>query len=362
MVGIEEDAYRLPLTKNQALGAVFRVPKSTAPAIDLEGWLEDAKRLTQLEIEADEIHNKHVDLEEQVDRLLPQLKALRKETLDLKEQNALIKERLRLLKVQIEEKKRSCDELRAEADRLEGEKEQKRLRIEELLAQLKGRQQQRSGDRLQRQSAMGQTAKVQPYSGALTRTWIPRTAERHIIDAPEQVQRKVVQKTRPASTYHPQTIAGEIIRSREEENFLKSQIRSITGKQPGLSLIYKGSFHGDGAKDFHDNCDGKESTLVLIETEDLDKYSEGDFSRRFGAFVRSDWATSGSTNGGFVFSLDEQRILGGGNSKSNRGGPTIEGSFMIPDRYQTSGGQAQDQTLVGANTFPVHDVEVYEII
>ena len=62
-------------------------------------------------------------------------------------------------------------------------------------------------------------------------------------------------------------------------------------------LIYQGSRHGFGAKDFHSKCDGHPNTLTIIKTSQL---------HIFGGYVNVSWDTSGlykQDRNSFIFSL-----------------------------------------------------------
>ena len=70
------------------------------------------------------------------------------------------------------------------------------------------------------------------------------------------------------------------------------------GKNINFNLIFKKSRNGNSTKDFHDNCDNKGKTLIIIETEE---------GRRFGGVTYDDWNTDDSwrkNTNDFVFSLD----------------------------------------------------------
>ena len=70
------------------------------------------------------------------------------------------------------------------------------------------------------------------------------------------------------------------------------------GKDIKFNLLYKKSRDGSSTKDFHDHCDNKGKTLILIETKE---------GRKFGGVTYDDWNTSDkwrNNSNDFVFSLD----------------------------------------------------------
>ena len=73
------------------------------------------------------------------------------------------------------------------------------------------------------------------------------------------------------------------------------------GKDIKFKLLFKKSTDGNTTKDFHDHCDNKGKTLIIIET------TEG---RKFGGVTHDNWNTNNEwrTNPkDFIFSLDSNK-------------------------------------------------------
>ena len=70
------------------------------------------------------------------------------------------------------------------------------------------------------------------------------------------------------------------------------------GKNITFNLLFKKSRDGDTTQDFHNHCDNKGKTLIIIETKE---------GRKFGGFTNDNWDTSNywrRNSNDFVFSLD----------------------------------------------------------
>ena len=142
-------------------------------------------------------------------------------------------------------------------------------------------------------------------------------------------------------------------------------------------LLYKGTFDGDAAGDFHNKCDGKSHTLTIVET--INGY-------RFGGFTTIAWDGSGSYKNdpdAFIYSLNKKRKFKGKGSNSiycNSGyGPTFGDGhdFHICANYvgkpcysnfQYSYGLKEDlegcnklSYLAGGYNFLIKELEVFQI-
>ena len=70
-----------------------------------------------------------------------------------------------------------------------------------------------------------------------------------------------------------------------------------------FSLLYKATFHGDKASEFHKRCDNHQMTLVIVENEK---------GVRFGGFTTKTWdgnCIKKKDNDAFVFNLDNNKIF-----------------------------------------------------
>ena len=168
-------------------------------------------------------------------------------------------------------------------------------------------------------------------------------------------------------------IGSQIIKY-NEFNFIESAIKKTLGKKVKFyNLIYRGSRNGFRAEDFHEKCDGKKNTIVVVQARN---------GRRFGGFTEAKWDKSNgykSSSTGFLFSLDNKEVY---YNKKNEydiycysdKGPTFGGGhdLFIDDNcnknnenydnsdhsYETMG---KKYALAGTKYFYVEDYEVYQI-
>ncbi len=168
-------------------------------------------------------------------------------------------------------------------------------------------------------------------------------------------------------------IGSQIIKY-NEFNFIESAIKKTLGKKVKFyNLIYRGSRNGFRAEDFHEKCDGKKNTIVVVQARN---------GRRFGGFTEAKWDKSNgykSSSTGFLFSLDNKEVY---YNKKNEydiycysdKGPTFGGGhdLFIDDNcnkdnesfdnsnhsYDTYG---KKYALAGTKYFYVEEYEVYQL-
>ena len=83
-----------------------------------------------------------------------------------------------------------------------------------------------------------------------------------------------------------------------------SLIKDWLGQNFKIELLFSSNIHEKSTKTFHENCDGKNNTLVLIES---------DTDRRFGGFTKLPWSSKegwveGNGND-FIFSLNKKSFF-----------------------------------------------------
>ena len=168
-------------------------------------------------------------------------------------------------------------------------------------------------------------------------------------------------------------IGSQIIKY-NEFNFIESAIKKTLGKKVKFyNLIYRGSRNGFRAEDFHEKCDGKKNTIVVVQARN---------GRRFGGFTEAKWDKSNgykSSSTGFLFSLDNKEVYYNKKNEydiycySNKG-PTFGGGhdLFIDDNcnkdnesfdnsnhsYDTYG---KKYALAGTKYFYVEEYEVYQL-
>ena len=184
-------------------------------------------------------------------------------------------------------------------------------------------------------------------------------------------------------------IGSQIIKY-NEYNVIESWIRKVLGKNVKyFNLIFRASRNGYRAEDFHQKCDGKKNTIVVVQARNRKRF--GGFTivvvqarngKRFGGFTEAKWDKSNgykTGNHGFLFSLDKREIYCNKNNNydiycySDKG-PTFGGGhdLFIDDNcnknnenydnsshsYDTDG---QKNALAGTKYFYVEDYEVYQL-
>ena len=117
VIGTDNDVYNLPLRRDYEPNryGIFTPPSSGAADLVLQSNYQiDGNRLNANEKHAGDLQKVETYLEEELNRVIPEINKLRKISLDIKEENALIKERLKILQDQLEERKRSVFKLKEE--------------------------------------------------------------------------------------------------------------------------------------------------------------------------------------------------------------------------------------------------------
>ena len=167
-------------------------------------------------------------------------------------------------------------------------------------------------------------------------------------------------------------IGSQIIKY-NEFNFIESAVRKALGKNiKYYRLIFRASRNGYRAENFHENCDGKNNTIVFIQARN---------GRRFGGFTEAKWDKSNgykSGEHGFLFSLDNKEIYY--NKKNNYDiycysdkGPACGGGHDLfiddncnkdnesYDNSDHSYNTGKKYALAGTKYFYVEDYEVYQL-
>ena len=172
-------------------------------------------------------------------------------------------------------------------------------------------------------------------------------------------------------------IKSNIIKTSEEFNLIKnkllSQRKNKICKTINYKLLYQATKDSDKAQIFHQKCDNKKNSMILIET------TEG---KKFGGFTTQSW--DGDTNkqdkNAFIFSLDKLKIydiITNQNAISCKPnfGPIFCGyQIFIYDNFFNKGGIITGNANKNFNTeknfelndgnviFKVKELEVFEII
>jgi len=95
---------------------------------------------------------------------------------------------------------------------------------------------------------------------------------------------------------HGRLMLGQKVVQSQEMAYL-NQLLVPLSKEIGTLPIYVASYDGDGASDFHDNCDGKGPTVVIVESRT---------GHVFGGYTDVSWSSSGGSkksSSSFLFQL-----------------------------------------------------------
>ena len=172
-------------------------------------------------------------------------------------------------------------------------------------------------------------------------------------------------------------IKSDIIKSIDEYNLIKNKLLSKRkykiNHNINYILLYKASLDTDNAKIFHQKCDSKKNTLILIET------TQG---TKFGGFTTQTWVgedINKKDENAFLFSLDKLKIYdiikdSDAITCSTDFGPIFCGNqILINDNFFKNGGRTgkafmnynteNDYELNNGNIiFGIKELEVFEII
>jgi len=156
-------------------------------------------------------------------------------------------------------------------------------------------------------------------------------------------------------------------------NLIRTGIKNkLQKKVKKFKLLYRASQHGYTSAFFHNLCDNKNNTVILVETTT---------GRIFGGFTDATWDTnSGNKSGsnGFIFSLDNNEIYYNINSSYNINcnssyGPCFGSGydFYINNNCNTNnsgenmgssyGNNGRKYPLTGYSSFLVKDYEVFQL-
>ena len=186
-------------------------------------------------------------------------------------------------------------------------------------------------------------------------------------------QKKIIQsKQYTINNGYREIVKGDIIHSTNELEFLARKINKDNQKII-LNLLYKATVDSDKAESFHEKCDGAESTLVLVETVN---------GKRFGGYTKCNWRGNSiekKDDEAFIFSLNKMKIYDVIPGEFAIGcypkyGPVFLGcQIRIYDDAFTNGGTTfehglnfntvEDYELTdGASKFDIREIEVYSVI
>ena len=146
------------------------------------------------------------------------------------------------------------------------------------------------------------------------------------------------------------------------------------GKNITFNLIFKKSRDGDTTQNFHNHCDNKGKTLIIIETKE---------GRKFGGFTNDNWDTNNNwrkNSNDFVFSLDlnkkysysgsgfttvgdKEYGLAFGNSRTSQVDICFDNNSLNKGISNSSCSFNTNKELNNGNeNFQTKEIEVYQVI
>ena len=218
VIGTDNDVYNLPLRRHYEPNryGIFTPPSTGAADLVLQSNYQiDGGRLNVNEKAAGDLQKVETFLEEELNRVIPEINKLRKISLDIKEENALIKERLKILQDQLEERKRSVFKLKEENESLKrGNQELSNfIRTQENTIREKQAKQQTIKIRSRPNIMPGKSAITSKFEQSALRTFLPRTVlkpatedyiqkNEYITSAPTEVINQVIVEQAPSTQYN----------------------------------------------------------------------------------------------------------------------------------------------------------------
>ena len=187
IIGTDNDAFTLPLRRDYEPNkyGIFTPPKSNAADLVLQSnYQVDGERLKNCEKNCGDLQRDQTFLEEELNRVIPQINKLRKLSLDIKEENALIKERLKILQVQLEEKKRNVFKLKEENENLRRENQEllNFIKNQENIIREKQALQKNIKIKSRPNINKGKTAVTSKFEQSALRTFLPRAVVKPITE------------------------------------------------------------------------------------------------------------------------------------------------------------------------------------
>ena len=217
VIGTDHDVYNLPLRRDYEPNryGIFTPPSSGAANLVLQSnYQVDGGRLNLEEKQEGDLQRVQTFLEEELNKVIPEINKLRKVSLDIKEENALIRERLKILQEQLEERKRSVFKLKEENESLKRANQElsNYIKTQENSIREKQAMQQTIKIRSRPNIMPGKSAITSKFEQSALRTFFPRTVikpvtedyiqkNEYISSAPTEIVNQVVIESAPAPQY-----------------------------------------------------------------------------------------------------------------------------------------------------------------
>ena len=288
VIGTDNDVYNLILRRDYEpnKSGIFTPPKSGAADLVLQSNYQiDGGRLNMAEKQTGDLQRNQTFLEEELNKVIPEINKLRRVSLDIKEENALIRERLKILQEQLEERKRSVLRLKEENESLKrGNQELSNyIKTQENTIREKQAMQQTIKIKTRPNIMPGKSAITSKFEQSALRTFFPRTVTKPITEdyvkknnyvtsnSPEIISQVVVEPA-PTSQYTI-PIQNKILQPRILPTIYNPQkilpAKVIQAEQPDMTFTQK-------QNNLYNNLD---TNYTSIQNNEIPNQNMGTFQR-----------------------------------------------------------------------------------
>ena len=232
VIGTDNDSYNLPLRRDYEPNkyGIFTPPRSNAADLVLQSnYQVDGGRLNAAEAGSGDLQREQTVLEEELNRIIPEINKLRKFSLDIKEENALIKERLKILQDQLEDRKRSVFKLKEENENLKRENQELTNYIKNQENIIRERQALQIAIKVKSRPNIshGKSAITSKFEQSALRTFLPRTVAKPVTE--DYIQKNVYNPPKTATIITQQVVQAEptqqyVVIPSSNENVLEPKI------------------------------------------------------------------------------------------------------------------------------------------
>ena len=187
VIGTDNDVFVLNLKRNfeQNKYGIFTPPSTGAADLVLStNYKVDGERIIRAEINAGNLQKEETMMEEELDRIIPQINKLKRISMDIEEENALIKERVRILQKKLEQKKYNVFRLKEENANLKRENQSLINSINEQENVIRNKQALQMRIQIKPRPNVNPqgSAVVSKFEQATLRTFLPRTGPKPNIE------------------------------------------------------------------------------------------------------------------------------------------------------------------------------------
>ena len=241
VIGTDNDMYNLPLRRDYEPNkyGIFTPPSSGAADLVLQSnYQVDGGRLNVAEVNNGDLQREQTALEEELNRIIPEINKLRKLSLDIKEENALIKERLKILQEQLEDRKRCVFKLKEENENLKRENQEltNYIKTQENLIREKQILQTTIKVKSRPNISHGRSAITSKFEQSALRTFFPRTVAKPVI--PDYVQNNTIIAPKPTAIIAPVVQTVQTIQT-EPQEYVITTPNEKTLKPQYLPTVYR---------------------------------------------------------------------------------------------------------------------------